>query len=517
MMKKSASNRRVHNGRMIKWAGVAGVVLLIVIAAAWMSNGVLSRIARERAIHGIEESFAGELELKSLDVSVFPRLRMTGEGLVIHYRGRKDLPPLISIARVSASAGLAALLTGHIQQVRLEKLEIQVPPKSERAAQEQSKSERIAGFVIDEVVADGTVLKTLPQDPGREPLEWDIRRLTLHGAGPSSPMSFRATLVNAKPPGEIDSSGNFGPWQKDEPGDTPVEGKYTFQNADLSVFKGISGRLSSQGTYRGVLERIEAQGTTDTPDFTVSVSGNPVRLTTQFQAVVDGADGNTWLESVKAQFGRTSVVAEGGVEGVKGVKGKTVSLQVTVTNGRLEDLLRLGVKGQNSSMTGAVSFEAKLNIPPGNVDVSQKMKLDGAFKVAAAHFSELNVQEKVNKLSHGGKGEPEEPATDTVASDFGGQFKLANGVITFQDLSFRVPGVSVSLTGTYGLAGEAMDFHGTAKLEAKLSQTTTGFKSFLLKAADPFFRKKDAGAVIPIRISGAADKPSFGLDLRAAK
>jgi hypothetical protein len=518
MMEKSASNRRVLNRRMVRWAGIAGVVLLIVIGAAWMSNGVLSRIARARAIHGIEEAFAGELEMKSLDISVFPRLRMTGEGLVLHYRGRKDLPPLISIARVSASAGLAALLTGHIQQVRLEKLEIQVPPKSERAPQGmRSKSERIAGFVIDEVVADGTVLKTLPQDPDREPLEWDIRLLTLHGAGASSPMSFRATLINAKPPGEIDSSGNFGPWQKDEPGDTPVEGKYTFQNADLSIFKGISGRLSSQGTYRGVLERIEAQGTTDTPDFTVSVSGNPVHLTTQFKAVVDGTDGNTWLQPVKAQFGRSSVVAQGGVEGVKGVKGKTVSLDVTVTNGRLEDLLRLGVKGQNSSMTGAVSFQAKLNIPPGNVDVSHKMKLDGAFKVAAAHFSELNVQEKVNKLSHSGKGEPEEAATDTVASDFGGQFKLANGVITFQDLSFRVPGVSVALTGTYGLAGETMDFHGTAKLEAKLSQTTTGFKSFLLKAVDPFFRKKDAGAVIPIRISGAADKPSFGLDLRAAK
>ncbi len=168
-------------------------------------------------------------------------------------------------------------------------------------------------------------------------------------------------------------------------------------------------------------------------------------------------------------------------------------------------------------MSGAVSFQAKLEIPPGDVDVSQKMKLDGKFKIASAHFSELNVQEKVNKLSHGGKGEPETPPTDTVASDFSGQFKLANGVMAFQDLSFRVPGVSVTLTGRYGLADEQMDFHGSAKLEAKLSQTTTGFKSFLLKAVDPFFHKKDAGSVIPIRISGDPDKPSFGLDLRADK
>jgi len=469
-------------------------------------------------MHGLEQTFGSQLRIKSLEISLFPRVRITGEGLALYYRSRTDLPPLISIGRLSASASLVALLTGHIQQVRLEKLEIQVPPKSDRAPKEKrSTTERIAGFVIDEVSADGTVLKMLPQDADREPLEWDIQRLTLHSAGASSPMSFRAALINAKPPGEIESSGNFGPWQKDEPGETPVDGKYSFQNADLAVFKGISGRLSSQGTYRGTLERIEAQGATDTPDFTVSVSGNPVHLTTQFQAVVDGTDGNTWLRPVNAQFGRTSVAAQGGILGVKGVKGKTISLDVTVHGGRLEDMLRLGVKGQNPSMRGAISFQAKLVIPPGDVDVAQKMKLDGGFQIAGAHFSELNIQEKVNKLSHGGKGDPEESPTDTVASDFAGQFKLDNGVIAFQDLSFRVPGVSVALSGRYRLADEEMDFHGTAKLEAKLSETTTGFKSFLLKAVDPFFRKKDAGAVIPIRISGVPDKPSFGLDLRAGK
>jgi hypothetical protein len=62
-----------------------------------------------------------------------------------------------------------------------------------------------------------------------------------------------------------------------------------------------------------------------------------------------------------------------------------------------------------------------------------------------------------------------------------------------------------------------MEFHGTAKLEAKLSETTTGFKSFLLKAVDPFFKKKDAGAVIPIKITGTREKPSFGLDLGPGK
>jgi hypothetical protein len=330
-------------------------------------------------------------------------------------------------------------------------------------------------------------------------------------------MTFRATLTNAKPPGDIASTGKFGPWSTGEPGDTPVQGTYTFQNADLSVFKGISGILSSQGSYSGVLERIEAQGKTDTPDFTVKVAGNPVHLTTQFHAIIDGTDGNTLLQPVTGQFGHSSLIARGGVVGVKGVKGKTVSLDVTVDDGRLEDMLLLGVKGRNPTMTGAIAFRTKLVIPPGDVDMAEKMKLEGGFKIASAHFSKLDIQEKVNQLSHRGKGQPKEAATDTVASDFAGQFKLDKGTMTFRALSFRVPGVSVALNGTYQLKGGDMDFHGQAKLEAKLSQTVTGFKSFLLKAVDPFFAKKDAGAVLPIKITGTRDNPSFGLDLRARK
>ena len=50
-------------------------------------------------------------------------------------------------------------------------------------------------------------------------------------------------------------------------------------------------------------------------------------------------------------------------------------------------------------------------------------------------------------------------------------------------------------------------------MQAKLSQTVTGKKSFFLKLADPFFKKDGAGSVVPIRISGTRDEPKFSLDL----
>ena len=57
--------------------------------------------------------------------------------------------------------------------------------------------------------------------------------------------------------GQIDTQGSVGPWHRDDPGHTPVQGQFTFKNADLGVFKGIDGTLSAEGTYGGSLDRIE--------------------------------------------------------------------------------------------------------------------------------------------------------------------------------------------------------------------------------------------------------------------
>jgi len=102
----------------------------------------------------------------------------------------------------------------------------------------------------------------------------------------------------------------------------------------------------------------------------------------------------------------------------------------------------------------------------------------------------------------------------TVA-DFQGRFKLANGRLELPELTFSVPGAGVQLAGVYGLTTETMDFTGKLLLDAKISQTVTGFKSVLLKAVDPLFTQKDGtGSAIPIRIGGTRSAPAFGLDVK---
>jgi hypothetical protein len=68
------------------------------------------------------------------------------------------------------------------------------------------------------------------------------------------------------------------------------------------------------------------------------------------------------------------------------------------------------------------------------------------------------------------------------------------------------------MTGRYTLDGSIFDFHGTLRLDAKLSQMTTGWKSILLKPVDPFFSKNGAGTQVPFKVTGTRSEPRFGLD-----
>ncbi len=485
--------------------------LIILFAAA---APALSSMARSRIQSALQDRFASDLQIQNFKVSLFPSVAISGDSVVFHRKGHPGDPPLIQIARITATGNILGLLARHVSLVHLEGLDIRIPPKGSGTAG-PSGGGKIPYFVIDEIIADGTTLSTIPRDSWKEPLVFAIKTLRMRSAGSKSALSFNAVLTNAKPPGEINSHGKFGPWNRDEPGDTPVSGNYTFRDADLGVFKGISGTLSSEGSYRGVLGRIEATGHTDVPNFMVRLAGNPIHLMTDYHAIIDGTNGNTYLQPVTAKFGNSTVVANGSVEGQRGVRGKTVSLDATVSDGRLEDMLRLGVHAATPPLSGAISFHSKIIVPPSDIDVAQKLKLAGAFVVGSARFSHLNVQKKVNELSHHGKGDADDDVAPTVASDFRGNFSLDHGVLAVRDLSFHVPGVVIALDGKYGLENQSLRFQGTATLDAKLSQTTTGFKSTLLKVLDPFFKKKGsaAGAVIPIVISGTKDKPSFGLNV----
>jgi len=169
-------------------------------------------------------------------------------------------------------------------------------------------------------------------------------------------------------------------------------------------------------------------------------------------------------------------------------------------------------------MTGFISLKTKLDLPPGEPDVANRLQLSGNFEVSDAHFTNEKVQEKVDALSVRSQGKPKlaqkNNVPDKVESDMKGTFDLRNGVFSFSQLNFQIPGTEVNLTGTYSLDGNIFDFRGKARLDAKVSQMVTGWKSILLKPVDPFFSKNGAGTEVPFKITGTKSEPHFGLDFQ---
>ena len=142
-------------------------------------------------------------------------------------------------------------------------------------------------------------------------------------------MRYDADLTIPKPPGIVKSNGNFGPWDASKPGDTPLKGNYTFDNADLGIFAAIAGTLSSKGTFDGCLNSVNVRGTTYVPNFQLKMAGNPLPLSTTFEALVDGTNGNTVLKPVRATLGHTNFTTAGAVIKHEEYSKRRINLKVT--------------------------------------------------------------------------------------------------------------------------------------------------------------------------------------------
>jgi hypothetical protein len=210
-------------------------------------------------------------------------------------------------------------------------------------------------------------------------------------------------------------------------------------------------------------------------------------LHTDFHAVVDGSNGDTYLKPVIGRFLHSSLTANGYVVRTPGVPGHEVKLDVVIDQAHIQDLLQLGVRTNPPFMTGDAKLRFKLDLPPGPKDVAERLKLQGSFAIVNAHFSNPKVQSKVDELSLRSQGEPglakqeaKDPQTADTSSQMQGEFNLANGLLKVANLHYDVPGANINLDGVYSLDGNKFDFFGTAALKASLSEMVGGWKGFLL-------------------------------------
>lgn len=518
-----ARQKRRRSG--VWWLG--GVVCVLAIVLGITIRLMLARaepILRQRVIETLSVRFKSKVELAQLHVWIADGIHAEGKGLKIYgtndpNRWEPGVQPLIAIAEFHFQTGLRNLF---LQPMRVDTVFVRgftmnIPPKNDRKQIASFRQRGKIRIAVDKYIFSDAQIVINTENPNKPPLQFDISDLRLTSTGQGRPLRFAAKLINPRPVGNIDSTGFFGPLIEYSPRDTAVSGDYKFTDADLGTIRGLGGILSSEGHYSGKLSRIEVKGETDTADFRIAVSGHRVPLHTEFQAIVDGTDGDTYLELVRANLRHSPIIAKGKIIRTKNVHGHDIELEVALNQARIEDLLTVGVRTQPPIMAGEIELNCRLSLMPGKPDVADRLQLAGNFHVPSGSFDNAKLQRRIDDLSFKSRGEPKLVGTTPdvpITSDLQGSFKLKDGILSFSSLQFRIPGTHANMTGQYSLDGNVFDFHGILRMEAKLSEMTKGWKSILLKPIDPFFHKNGAGTEVPFKITGTRSEPHFGLDFR---
>ena len=521
---ESAEERNAVKRRGV-WGWIFVSLLLAIVVAASVGEVMMRRAApilKGRVIETLSTRFNSRVELDEFNVSVVKGLEVSGSGLRIFPEDEVvtagATKPLIASGHFSFHADWTGLFAKpmHVGTVHVSGLAIHIPPREMRA--QAPRGQRHIGkikIVVDEIVFDDSKLVIGTLKPDKEPEDFEMSRIVMRNVGPNAPWDYDATLVNAIPKGDIHSKGTFGPWNTKSPGDSTVTGHYTFDHADLNTIKGLGGMLSSVGEFTGQLNHIVVDGTTETPNFSLDTANHAMPLHTKFHAIVDGTNGDTYLQPVEARLGESDFTCSGTVINVKG-KGHIIDLDVNVPDGRIQNFLQLAVKTTPVVMTGWLTMKTKLHIRPGDESVSKKIGLKAGFTLREIHFTNPEVEDKVDMLSLRAQGDPKDakPGAEDVYSEMMGQFVMADGKLTFSKLDYTLPGADVMLVGEYTLDGERFEFEGKVRTDAKVSQMVASkWKSILLKPVDPFFKKNGAGAEIPVKVSGTRSAPKFGLNL----
>jgi len=483
--------------------------------------------ARQRAIEYLSQRFDSDVRISTFHLRLpeisplrliltrrWGTARIEAEGVSLRRKGAATAEPLLSISKFSGDVDLDTLFHAPIQVplLSIDGMQIQIPPRGERPSLPDNTAPvaQKTPVAIQKIEIQHAEVVVLPKDPRKLPLRFEIQNLRLDSAGAA--MSYDASLTNAKPPGEIHAKGTFGPWQSQEPGDTPMAGDYVFENADLGVFNGIAGTLQSRGRFEGQLSAFTVHGQASVPNFRLRRVGNPVPLSTRFEALVDATTGNTTLQPVAATLGTTNFTTRGAIIKHEADQPRAISLDVNMPDGNLRDVLVLAMKPA-PFMDGRLTLHTKVEIPPLAGKFEEKLILDGRFQVVDGHLRHPAIPAQLDKIIQRSQGHTGNSDAATTTVTMNGAFHLENAWMHLTQLSCAIAWANLDLAGDYNLETDAVNFDGAVKVQPTVSQMVTGWKRLVLRPVDKFLEKKTAGPLLRIRVTGTSQSPQFDVNL----
>lgn len=494
------ATREQHRGKTKKILLIASIVLVALLICGAVVLHHYWPLTESAVRSDLAENTSASVRFGSFHETYFPP-GCVAENVVFQ---RPNSPqPIITIRRLVIRAYLSGMLHNHVNVVEAESMHILVGDSDLKATHSTGQHS-----VVDRLIADDAIFEIRRADPRRN-VRFVFHKFVIKDIGGTGPMSFSAVLDNPLPAGLLSISGEIGPWNSAHSEQSAVAGKYSLERADMSVFDGIAGTLTSSGHFRGTFQQIDLDGSTEIPEFEITKTHHTLPLVTHFTASVDSLNGNVVLHNVKAKFGHNEFIAQGSIG--RGANGKrSANIDLSCDRGRIEDVFYPFIHSPRSPLTGDVAFKMKVIIPSGPEPFLQKLDLSSNFQIQRARFTRYKTQESLNKIAEN----PDQKTPNETLSDFQGTVTLSGGIAHFSSLSVHDQGASATFHGDYNLINEKVRMFGNLKTATSLTKTTSGGMSAVFaKVLEPFFKKRPHVTVVPVKIGGTYARPSFGLNM----
>jgi hypothetical protein len=498
----------------IRWATILGVLMAVLLISALPVIDKYWPYRYRNVKPLLENVLASQITIRTYHRTYFPSPGFVADGVTLRRRSALDLPPLGTVdhVRVEGSWLDLLMLRARVQLVELDGMKLEVPAQGTEASRREFPAGSSADFggpttAIVKLRVHGARLDIV-QDDGSG-ISFPVEELVMRGLQQGKPVRYAVDMENAEPSGQIHATGSFGPINTKDLGATPVSDDFTFTQVKLSDLGHVRGTLNAHGRFGGTLEAIAAEASAEAPDFAVG-SGRAERVKAEVRCTIDGLNGNVALQGIALTIGSTALQVSGSVAG----SPKVTDLNVRVPRGRAQDLLGVFLEDK-PPIRGVVSMSSHVRLAPGSGDFFSRLQVDGHFDVPAEEISDPGTEQSLSSFSQRAQGTKQEDvnADADVLSSLAGDATLRGGVLHTSRLVFAVPGATANRRGSYSLRDRKVDLTGDLRTDADISHVTTGFGSVLLKPFAPLFARKHAGAVIPIRVSGAPGSYKAGPNL----
>lgn len=466
----------------------------------------------------LERIFASHITIAHYHRTYFPYPGFVADGLTLRRNTAPNLPPVGSVehVRVEGSWLDLLLLRRRIARVYAEGLHVVIPAAGSQANHEDFPPGSGSDFegpttVVGSFLLEDTVLDILRTDGSR--YTFPIRRLLVTDLEKNASIGY---VVDMRTPrtGHIRALGHFGPLVGKQLAQTAASGDFTYDDVVLDGISDLHGTFRMTGSFRGTLGALEARAQHEVKDFSVN-QGHRIQIAGSATGAVDALNGDILLHAVDVHTAATEVHAEGRLVGGP----KVTDLEVSVAKGRAEDLLAPFMRAQ-PPVVGPVRLHTHVHVEGshGGERFLDRMTMKGAFEIPEERLTKGSTERSVTAFSERAQGMPGNAAAEAateheVISSLVGAVIVRRGVAYASRLVFTVPGASIAVNGSYSLRDHAVNMLGELRMQSDVSHATTGFKSFLLRPLAPFFRKRGAGAVVPVKVTGRPGTYKIGQNI----